>query len=46
MPLVARVTRAKAIRHELVVSADGGIGLEVLSAPEAYFNLVEILISD
>lgn len=46
MPLVARMTRVKAVRHELVVSADGGIGLEVLSAPEAYFNLVETLISD
>lgn len=46
MPLVARMTRIKAVRHELVVSADGGIGLEVLSAPEAYFNLVETLTSD
>jgi hypothetical protein len=44
MLLVARVMRIKSIRREFVVSAGGGIGLEVLSAPEPYYNLVKTLV--
>jgi hypothetical protein len=44
MVLVARVTRAKAVRRELVVAADGGIGVEVLSAPETYYDLLKSLV--
>ena len=45
MILMARVTRAKSVRHELVVAADGGIGLEVLSAPESYYDLLKSLVT-
>jgi hypothetical protein len=44
MLLIARVMRIKSIRRELVVSAGGGIGLEVLSAPEPYYNLLKTLV--
>ena len=44
MILLARVTRAKSVRRELVVAADGGIGLEVLSAPESYYDLLKSLV--
>ena len=44
MVLIARAVRAKTVRHELIVSADGGIGIEVLSAPETYYDLLKSLV--
>ena len=38
--LLARLARAHVVRRELVSAADGGFGLEVVSAPEAFYQLV------
>jgi len=41
--LMTRLARAKVVRRELVSAADGGFGLEVTSAPEAFYELVQSL---
>ena len=41
--LLARLARANVVRRELVSAADGGFGLEVTSAPEEFYALVQSL---
>jgi hypothetical protein len=41
--LMARLARAKLVRRELVNAANGGFGLEVTSAPEDFYELVQAL---
>jgi len=41
--LMARLARANVVRRELVSAADGGFGLEVTSAPEEFYSLVQSL---
>lgn len=43
LELMARIARTKIVRRELVLVAAGGVGLELLSAPEAYYELLKPL---
>ena len=43
LELMARMARTKTVRRELVVAAAGGIGLTLISAPEAYYDLLKPL---
>jgi hypothetical protein len=43
MELRARLARSRVVRRELVSAASGGFGLELVSAPEAYYNLLKPL---
>jgi hypothetical protein len=45
MTLLAKVTRIKRVRRDLVALVDGGIGLTVRSAPETYYSLLKSLIT-
>ena len=40
MTLLARVSRTRTLRRELMADGGGGIGLEIYSAPEAYYRLL------
>jgi hypothetical protein len=42
--LMARIARTKVVRRELVTVAAGGLGLELVSAPEEYYDLLKPLI--
>ena len=42
--LMARLARAHVVRRELVSAADGGFGLEITSAPEAWFALLRDIV--
>ena len=39
----ARLARTNVVRRELVTAAAGGIGLELVSAPNAYYELLKPL---
>ena len=41
--LMARMRRAHVVRRELVSAAGGGVGLEVVSAPESFYALLKPL---
>jgi predicted FMN-binding regulatory protein PaiB len=46
LTILARVARANVVRRELTTDARGGIGLLVVSAPEAYYALLRPLVRD
>jgi len=41
----ARVARGNRVRRELTADAGGGFGLQIVSAPEAYFSLLKPLVN-
>lgn len=43
LELMTRLARAKRVRRELASIADGGFGLEITSAPEGFYELVQSL---